>query len=90
MAIKTTKSGKEIRTGKDYKGLRVEVLASQRDATGIARCADCDRPIEYETFHNHHLEGRAGGKRDDVIARQGVRKCLGLCPPCHMRRHGHL
>ena len=34
-------------------------------------------------FHVHHVNGRGGGKRDDVES-----KVRGVCAPCHRGEHG--
>jgi len=83
--IKTTKDGRTIRTGKDYTEFRGLVWTTQG-----GHCAKCARftflshPLEWDSsFHNHHKNGRGGGKRDDTLE-----ACTGLCGKCHREEHG--
>ena len=84
MAIKTTKDGRTIRTGKDYTAFRHDMWA-----TGGGACWECGHPtgLQYppsysNSFHVHHKRGRGGGKRTDTFL-----ACQGLCGDCHRRKH---
>lgn len=93
--IKITKDGRTIRTGKDYTEFRNEVHFLQK-----SHCAnpDCEikggrltylyEPLVYSgSFHLNHLHGRGGGKRDDVIFRDGKQMVRGDCGKCHRVFH---
>ena len=78
MAIKITKDGRTIRTGKDYTAFRYELYLAQ-----AAKCARCPvrtslgmEPMYDSSFHVHHVNGRGmgGGKRSDTFL-----ACEGLC-----------
>lgn len=89
--ISIKKDGRTIRTGRHYTEFRAEVFATQ-----AGKCANpkCGRPTCLEedlasdwSFHLNHLQGRGGGKRDDVMFRDGKQICRGECGACHRRFH---
>jgi hypothetical protein len=77
MAIKTTKFGRVIRTGRDYGDLRRQVWQQQNEL-----CADCRRYSPFASSELHHLSGRGmhGSKRDDCLDKVKM-----LCWDCHSK-----
>lgn len=96
--IRITKDGRTIRTGRDYTEFRREVYADQKGQCGDPKCDLAQQggrvcslmvPLEWdEAFHLNHLSGRGGGKRDDVMFRNGRQVCRGDCGKCHRVFHG--
>lgn len=94
--IKYTKDGRTIRTGADYTAFRFEVYLVQSSRCGNPKCeikggrfTSLDSALEsYDSFHLNHLHGRGGGKRDDVMFRNGKQMVRGDCGKCHRVFHG--
>lgn len=90
--IKTTKDGRTIRTGKDYKEFRSGLHSLQN-----ARCLACPRitridvPLEWDNaFHVSHRGSRGMGSaiRDDVVGPRRGQVEGGKCGKCHREEHG--
>lgn len=87
MAVKVTKDGRTIRSGKTYTAFRYELWLCQNKL-----CADCGRQTDLHvdlswntSFHIDHVDGRGlgGSKRDDTFL-----ACKGKCGKCHRIKHG--
>lgn len=94
--LKYTKDGRTIRTGADYTAFRFEVYLVQSSRCANRNCdieggrfTSLDHPLEFDdSFHLNHLQGRGGGKRDDVMVRNGKQIVRGDCGKCHRVFHG--
>lgn len=91
MSIEIKKDGRTIRDGKDYTNFRRGMWEKQ-----VGRCSNCRRytdlrvePLVDWSFNVHHIEGRGlgGSKRDDVVERNGIPVCTGVCGLCHKKEH---
>lgn len=93
MSVQVTKDGRTLRDSKDYTKFRKEVFSYQQGTCFAPNCerrCDLSVPLEYDnSFHLNHLNGRGGGKRDDVMFRaDGQQMVRGDCGKCHRMFHG--
>src|ERR1035438_1893577 len=98
MSVKVTKDGRTIRTDVDYTAFRREVYKFQLGRCGNPGCEirvgrptrlDAELISDY-SFHLNHLHGRGGGKRDDVMFRDGEQIVRGDCGKCHKIGRAHV
>jgi hypothetical protein len=88
--IKTTKDGRTILSGQDYRDFKMQRLVVDKYHCSIDPVMTddgpvtlgCGRFIGYCNADLHHIDGRGmgGSKRDDTIA-----KTRALCRSCHIR-----
>jgi 5-methylcytosine-specific restriction endonuclease McrA len=79
--VELTKDGRLVLRGVAYKKMRLKLK-------GLAqgKCELCGAHCENGDVH--HLNGRGGGKRNDVInLPDGSRNVVYACRPCHSGKH---